>query len=442
MNHSSREPVVLICADGRGLACETAVMNQEAPSSRLGRVGRRVRPFIPDVTAAVLSVLGAHLAGAGALLGPAFRAAVAERERRDNRDVAEEAIAAVVMASSDLCDTELPARFEDYYGRRGTIALRPFVAALRAGTDTPDWHGTQRPDAHLSEACKLWRLIPDELDRARRQFVLELGGSYLLPLQVARAANLQRARMPQIVSHAEACRDQLRSLFDLEINGGLVSHKEDAEQRLRLARDALAYSLGEVLDAHEELERAAWQEVPERMAALFPPPMDPATIAVEQRLRARAALHNVVENARVVPTDIGRTSEWLERSTIAPKLPDVHLTDFLAEDFRFAPTDVINGWHWLGGRFEGARSRFEHLTSEASHDLDAEAVTAHNQLISSLNHAGNAAARIATTYSMRPSPQDEAEGASQEILGEFRLHCSAVLVAIRSLDALDARAIG
>lgn len=398
--------------------------------------------------AIALSVFGAHFVtiaefAVGSALGPLFRAAVAVRERHESADIVQETIATVVIASSGLIRTGIPTGMRNVYGNYSETALEQFAPALRAGTDTPDWHGRERPYAHLSEATQRWSRVAECLEEARRHFVRESAGLYLIPNRMARNVNTVRARLADATTAAYACASVYRRLFTLEMNSGLPPHKERAETDLAISRGRVALAIDEIVAAHGDLLREAWKVIPERMGELF----DTDGRRKEQRARAfiresRDALRETVENAAVVRKDTVGTaageavdpSQWLGRSTLKGRGSDVTLADLLEPAFAFDTGQNITGWNWVSAQIREARSRFEQLRSDAVEFLTPEPAAVSYRLIRELEATANAAGLIANAQQMHPDCAAAATAAAAAPTAAFRELGQDVLDTIMELE--------
>ncbi len=414
---------------------------------------RRVRPYVPDVIAAALSVLGAHLVAIagyalGSVAGPLFRAIVADRERRESADVVEETIATVVMASNDLMRASVPTGVRDIYGHYPWIEIQALAPALRAGTDTKDWHGATMPTATLSEAHRRWQLLPEQLEEARRHFVRESAGLYLVPRPMARSVNTERARLADAIRVAAECAEIYRRLTTLEMNGGITAHKLRAEAELSLRRDRLGLLLEEIVAADKDVLAIAWREIPERMAELFDKSGRREAARASTFIRdAKDALRETAENAAVLRedaagvagTDAVDPSLWLGKSTLRDRLPKVTLADFLDETFVFDVGQEINGWNWVSAQISSARSRFEQLRGDAVEYLAAQPAVVSYRLIEELQETANAAGRVAWAYQMHPDSTDDARRAAVAPLAAFRALGNDVLATIAEIERYAAQ---
>ena len=159
---------------------------------------------------------------------------------------------------------------------------------------------------------------------------------------------------------------------------------------------------------------------------------------------ATDAVRETVENAVVVRKDAAgvagsdseHSTEWLQRSTLRDRLPNITLADLLENGFFFDEGQEINGWNWVSAQLLHARSRFEQLRAEAVEFLPPDPALLSWRLIRELQDAANAAARVATAHQMHPDSREAAKTAALEPQDQFKRLGGNALATIAELERL------
>lgn len=365
-------------------------MGNSEPGRRARDVVRRAFPNLMSGAADLVTP------GAGVVV----RAGIAVMDEVRFGEVTEEAIVLTVIASIELCDSPLLMRATSAHGVDFLVpglTLRQLAAAIADKTFAPAWE--RGPGSHFTSAeiARRWSTVAEDLERGRRTFSAELGGSFLLPKQGAGALGRIRTKLREGIAHAQRCDQEARQFASLDFSGGIDRYVNRARDRLRDASVALMYALEDVLRAHAELVGVARQVVPDRIDELFASP-DPTTLAAEQGRRAREAAAELLDNARQALADAGEElSGWRAHSTLRDA-GDVDLCAIAAADLRFDAGHEANCWLSLGHTIDGARVRFEALTAAIADEMPDELAGMRKRFIGQLNAAYGATGEIHTCY--------------------------------------------
>jgi len=364
------------------------------------------RPRVRGIVARVAPEVAGRAADAfvpGASLG--VRVVLAAIDEVRFAEIAGEAIVQTVLASAELCDDPLltyesaPGGFAESVVIWTTpwLTLRQLAAAIGDGTFAPT-RKTDTPAMYTStETSRRWSRVADDLERARRTFVAELGGSYLLPKEGAAAVARIRTKLRAAVELARACDRHASRLAGLDMSGGLPRYVDRALGDLTTSSVGLMFALDDILTANDELVAAARRVIPEQIDELFALP-DPAAAAAEKTHREREAAAEVLDNARQALVDAGEElNEWRAHASLRDAA-DVDLSAIADADLHFDLGHEANGWLTLGNVIDSARERFEALTSAIALELPDDLAGLRKRFIGQLNAAYGAAGEIQSRY--------------------------------------------